>query len=355
MHRDMCCLHARVGVGIQYACLSIVTSIGLSSCGTTSRPVNPPVNISANSPTAAVLGYIWDSRVPGLRSVTGALGAANLGQPLLGGSTFTTATPCSGKSFALLTTSAGEVVMMSLPVGQQSQLVSPIAKNEHVLLSPKCSSALVYAPGSANATVVTGLPSSPQFQSLTIDSADSIVGAAVSDTGSLLLAGFNSDGTTTVQFLSASGAPLPLKRLQKYGAMSFVAGSDTAVIADSGANAIFLARSLATNPTFTQLGSSTDGVSSPLAAASSGDGHYAFVANASGGTILRFDLTGASKPTSISCTCPVSELLPLFGNAVFQLNDPAAGTIFALEGDARTPRTIFIPTDKMGSSSGSAQ
>jgi hypothetical protein len=48
-------------------------------------------------------------------------------------------------------------------------------------------------------------------------------------------------------------------------------------------------------------------------------------------------------------------LIPLAGNAGFQITDPAAGVIFALNGDEQTPRTVFIPTDKAGAATGGAQ
>jgi hypothetical protein len=116
-----------------------------------------------------------------------------------------------------------------------------------------------------------------------------------------------------------------------------------------------VATGLSASSSFTQIASSAEGVSKPLAVAGSADGRYVFVANGSGGSILRLDLSRTSAPVIIACTCTASELLPLAGNAIFQLTDPAAGTIYALEGDVKAPRTVFIPTDKIGAASGGAQ
>ncbi len=347
-------LYGRTSLGATAACIAFASVIGLSGCGNMGRSTTPPVTMSAMKPTAAILGYVWDSRVSGLRPVSGLLGASHL-ESSIGGSGFSNGTPCAGKGFALLADPAGVVSMMSLPAGQTSQLAGSIAKNERLVLSPSCSYALVYAPGVSSAFLIGGLPSSPLVQSLNLAAAGSIVGAAVSDKGSLLLAGLNSDGSATVQLQASSGPPQSLKRLRSFGAMAFMPAGDAAVIADSGANTVSLATQLSTSPMITQLASSSDGVLMPLAASASADGHYAFIANGSGGAILRFDLSGASAPMSISCACNPSELIPLFGNATFQLTNPSAGTIFAVEGDARAPRTQFIPTDSIGTVGGGMQ
>jgi hypothetical protein len=245
--------------------------------------------------------------------------------------------------------------MMSLSSGQQSQIASPVAKSERILLSPSCSHALIYSPGTTSGIVVSGLPLSPLVQSLNIASPGSITGAAVSDNGSILLANLGSNGSSAIQFVPVAGPSQALKRLQRFGAMTFLPNTDSAVIADAGANVVILGTQLSTIPAFAQLASSATGVSKPLAASASADGHFAFVANGTGGSILRFDLSGAAAPISIPCACNPSELIPLFGNASFQLSDPASGTIFALDGDALMPRTVFIPTDTIATARGGAQ
>lgn len=340
--------------GLIAVCIVLASLVGLSGCGISTHPVTPPASASANQPSAAVLGYVWDSRLPGIRPVTGSLGAAHLEGPVAG-SSVTTAIPCAGRNFALTADSAGVVEMISLPAGQTSKLGNPLGKNTRILLSPSCSNAIAFATGSASGLLISGLPSTPLVQSINLGSSASIAGAAVSDSGSVLVAGVNSDGSANLQLLPQAGPSQSLKQLQRFGAMTFIAGSDSAVIADVGANVVFLGTRLSANPAFTQIASSAQGVSNPVAAAASADGHFAFVANGSGTAVLRIDLSGASAPLPIQCSCTPSELIPLFGNAGFQLSDPAAGTIFAIDGDAKTPRALFIPTDKVATSAGGAQ
>ncbi len=354
MLRGRSSLDGLASLGAIAACVVFATAIGLSGCGTTAVSTSPPASASASKPGAAVSGHVWDSRIAGLRPVTGSLGAAHLAGSI-SGATFSAAAPCSSKDFALLADPTGAVTMMSLSSGQQSQLAAPVGKSERILLSPSCSNALVYSPGIASGVLISGLPSSPLVQSLSFASSGSIVGAAVSDLGTVLLASRNSDGSSAVRLLPVAGSSQTLTRLKQFGAMTFLPGGDNAVIADAGTNIVSLEKQLSGNPTLSQLASSATGISKPVAASASADGHFAFVANGTGGNIYRFDMSGASAPIRISCACTASELLPLYGNASFQLSDPAAGTIFALDGDASVPRTVFIPTDKIASVRGGAQ
>jgi hypothetical protein len=351
--------------GSVLACVALPILLVLSGCGV-SNVAAPPGNSlpagPANSagPAAAVLGYVWDSRVSGLRAVAGVAGAAHLETGTVGGKAYTSGAPCVLKDFALLASSAGEVVVMSLPSGKLTQVAVQAApassEKQRILLSPSCSKALIYSPASRVGMLVSGLPSSPEAHSLNFATSGSILGAAVSDTGTTLFATLSSDGSTAVHLLtSAEVAPQTLKVMQRYGAMAFMPGGDTALLADSATNVVTVATGLSESSSFTQLGSSAEGVNKPVAVAGSADGHYVFVANGAGGLVLRLDLSQTSAPATIACACTASELLPLAGNATFQLTDPAAGTIYALEGDAKAPRTVFIPTDKTGAANGGAQ
>jgi hypothetical protein len=244
---------------------------------------------------------------------------------------------------------------MSLPAGATIRVTNAIGTNQFILLSPSCSNAFVYAPGSNNGMLISGLPGMPQIASINLSSTGPIIGAAASDQGSLLLAALDSDGTANVSYVPSSGPPQLVKHLQKFGALAFLSGSETALIADAGANSVLRVTQLGSTPTFATLASAVSGVLRPIAVAASADGHFGFAANGSGGTILRFDLASKSAPVTIPCACTPSEFIPLLGNAIFQLNDPAAGTIYALEGDSAVPRTLFIPTDGVVPANGGAQ
>jgi outer membrane lipoprotein SlyB len=232
---------------------------------------------------------------------------------------------------------------MSLPNGEPSLISSSLASPQ-VIVSPSCSKALVFARGSSTGVLIGGLPSTPEVQPLNFVASGSIAGAAVGDLGDVALAVLRSDGSTAIQVLSSSGTlSAPLSVLESYGAMTFVPGVDTVLAADSGANRVVMLAHPSTNPSVAQLASAADGVSQPLAIASSADGREAFVANAVGVPLLRLDLTSTSTPAKVPCACRPSELVPLVGNALFQLSDLSTGTIYALDGAPAVPRTLFIP------------
>lgn len=354
MLRGKSCQHHWAMLPVTITCVALTIVFDLSGCGSTTVSRSSPVEAVANKPSAAVLGYVWDSRLSGLRVVSGSLGAAHLENPV-SSSKFSSAVPCANKNFALLVNSAGELLMMRLPSGQSSKLSSSMSSNSQIELSPSCSNALIYSNGNANALLINGLPSSPQIESVSLPSPTSMAGIAVSDQSSILLASLNSDGSAFIQIVPAKGPSSVLQHLQRFGAMAFMAGADSAVIADSGKNVVLLGTQLSASPSFTQLASSAQGVSNPLAVSGSADGHFALVASGDSSTVLRFDLSHASPPATISCACRVSELIPLAGNAVFQLTDPSAGTIFALDGDSSIPKALFIPTDRVESVGGGAQ
>lgn len=351
-------LQTRNTWGFAAACFVVVLLCAGCGTNTAQRSAVPGGSTgSAGTATASqpILGYTWDSSRGGLRTMLGVPGAATVSDSLVTTGPFTSASFCLRKSYVLLTNSSGSVYIMSLPNGEPSLLTSPLA-NQQVVVSPSCSKALVYARGGSTGVLIGGLPSTPEMERLNFAVPGSIAGAAVGDSGDVALAVLRSDGSTAIQLLSSSGSlSAPLSVLQTYGAMTFVPGGDTVVAGDSGANRVVMVSHPSTNPTVALLASSADGVSQPLAIASSADGREAFVANAVGTPLLRLNLTSTSAPTKVPCTCRPSELIPLSGNALFQVSDLASGTIYALDGAPAVPRTLFIPASSSASLGGGAR
>ena len=358
MQGGFCLPGARKTCGFAAACFVIF--LACAGCGTSTASrgaVSGAFPGSAGEAAASqpILGYTWDSNRGGLRTMLGVPGAATLSDNIVTTGPFTSAIFCLRKSYVLLTGSSGSVYIMSLPNGEPTLLTSPLAKQQ-VIVSPSCSKALVYAGGSSTGILIGGLPSTPQMEPLNFATQGSIVGAAVGDLGDVALAVLRSDGSTAIQLLSSSGGlSAPFSVLQTYGAMTFVPGSDTVLLGDSGANRVVMVSHPSTNPTSVQLASSADGVSQPLAIASSADGREAFVANAVGVPLLRLNLASTPAPAKVPCTCRPSELVPLSGNALFQVTDLSSGTIYALDGAPAVPRTLFIPASNSASLSGAAR
>lgn len=325
----------------------------LSACSSSSFH-SPTTSASASAPSAPVAGYVWDSRVQGLRPLSGSLGAAHL-ESALSGPALQSAAPCPSRELALAGGTGG-VFSISLPSGQPARLGDAVAPDQQVTLSPSCANGLVYSPSSGSGLLISGVNSAPRVQSIALTTSGPVTSAAIADSGIILVAAPKSDGTTSLQILSATGTAQPLSiSVQKIGGMGFLPGADSAIIADSAANKVYFGKQLSSSPSFTPIAASAQGVSNPRAVATSADGHFAFVANGTGKNVLRVDLASAATPLAVACGCSPTALIPLAGNAGFQITDAAAGVIFALNGDGPTPRTVFIPTDKVSAATGGAQ
>jgi hypothetical protein len=339
------------------ACVGVLLSATLG-CGSGVMPTaaagSSTAVVASKVASSPILGYTMDSSRAGLRAINGIPGASRLASGLIGSGPLSSSATCVRQSFALVADATGGVSFMSLPSGQTSRLSSGVSASQHLLISPSCTYALVYASDSSNAILISGLPSAPVAQSLTL--ASSNAGAAIGDLGSVLFAALRSDGSSTIQIIAPSARqPQPFSTMQKFGAMTFLPGTDTAVLADAAANTVTVVAQASTAPSFVQAATAQSGVANPLALASSADGRLIFVANSAAASILRVDLSGSSAPLKIACSCSPLELIPLAGNANFQLNEASTGTIFALAGDVSTPKTVFIPTDKVIASTGGVQ
>lgn len=351
----MCVRTTCSGVAIPGLWIVLAIPLCLSGCSGSSPSHTAKASANANPPSAAIAGYVWDSRVQGLRPLSGSLGAAHLEAPLAG-LALRSATSCPSHGIALGSDAGGGVFAIGLPSGQPTKLGDAVAPDQQLTFSPSCADGLVYSPTRGSGLLITGLPSSPRVQSIALTASGPVSSAAISDSGAILVAAPKSDGTTALEMLSATGAVQMLPNsVQKVGGMAFLPGSDSAIVADSATSTIYFGKQLSSGPTFAAIAGSAQGVSSPRAVASSADGHFAFVANGAGNNLLRIDLTAAAAVVPIPCGCAPTELLPLAGNAGFQITDAAAGTIFALNGDGQTPRTVFIPTDTLSAARGGAQ
>jgi len=349
-HRTTCS-----GVAIPGLWITLAITLCLSGCSGSSLSRSGAGSANASPPSGAIAGYIWDSRVHGLRPLSGSLGAAHLDSPLtLPALHF--ATPCPSHGFALGSDASGSLFAISLPSGEPTKLGDAVASDQQLTLSPSCGNGLVYSPSRGSGLLISGLPSSPRVQSIALRTSGPVGRAAIGDSGAILVAAPKSDGTASLEVLSSTGVAQVLSLpVQKIGAMAFVPGADSAIIADSAANTVYFGKQLSSGPSFASIADSAQGVLSPRAVASSTDGHFGFVANGAGNNLLRIDLTTSAPPFPIACGCSPTEFLPLAGNAGFQVTDAAAGVIFALNGEGPSPRTVFIPTDKISAAAGGAQ
>lgn len=329
--------------------LCAAVALQVVACGSnrTATPVSGgnPLSASKNAASGPLLGAWWDSSHKGLRTVYGVVGAAYQGAPTFSDGTYTSAAACMRKNIALLTTGTGALYSVTLPQGNPFLISSSGILKASIVFSPSCTSSLVFAPGNSAALLVQGLLSTPSVTPISLP--PSTAAAAVGDTGLILLAATAADGTSSIQLLGGAGAsPQPITILTKFGGMSFLPGTDSALLADSSANTVVEASHLTSGLSLASLAGAADGVSKPSAVAVSADGTLAAIANNGGSSVLRLDLSGQSMPIKTVCKCSPTELEPLAGNLAFRLNEPGSGTLWAFDGNGPQPRVLFIPSDQ---------
>jgi hypothetical protein len=182
-----------------------------------------------------------------------------------------------------------------------------------------------------------------------ISFSEPISAAAVADDGSLLTASQSANGMATVQFFAAgSSTARPVTTLSKLGALAFLPGAESAVLADAGANTVIEASQLSGNVNLVSVAGPSDGVAHPFAIRTSADGHWAVVANQGSAMLVRIDLSGQSAAARTICRCTPTTLEPLAGNLVLRVNPPSVGTVWAYDGSGSTPRLAFLPADDVG-------
>jgi hypothetical protein len=332
-------------------CLALASFLSVIGCAVT--PGNPPPLSSAAGassaagtsavPSGPVLGYGWDQTAAGLRPIFGVPGAAQFGSPVFGGATYNGAGVCADKKYAVLTASNGQAFLALLPSGVPQQIADHLSAKEQIVISPSCSAALLYASGASSALVILGLPGTPKVQVLDLSRAGLVTAATVSDSGLVLVAAGQTTGGFNVQAVSTDGTASEVTAVGGLGGMAFLPSTQNALIADAARNTISLASNLPGSTALNIVATTADDVMQPAAIASSADGRWLIVANQNGAAILRLDLTRQTPPAQIACNCMAAKLVPLNGNSTFLLSDVTSGPVWTFDGDAPSPRIVFVP------------
>ena len=329
----------------------VIVALHVAACGFMPSTVSKapsgstPLSAGGNLASGPILGAWWDANHSGLRMVYGVAGAAYQGSPTYSDGTYSGAAACARKNIALLTTPSGSLFSVSLPQGKPVAVASNGPSKASIVFSPSCTWALVYTTGVSKALLVQELLSTPAVTPVALPSGASAI--AVADSGSVLIGVPATDGSVAIQLLAnGSSTPHLITVLSKYGGMAFAPGADTALLADAAMNTVVEASQLTGNMSLAPVAGAPDGVSKPTAVAISSDGRWAAVANNSGSSVLRLDLTGQSAPVKTVCHCSPTELEPLAGNFAFRLNEAGSGTVWAFDGNGSQPRVFFIPTDQ---------
>ena len=322
------------------ACL-LVSGCGTNAPGSLTKGLGGGGSAATpNVSTGAQMGLVWNSADSTLRSLVGVPGSTQLGPALFPAGAYTAGAFASPTQTALLIDPKGNLQSLVLPATQPETLTQSVSPASSIVFAPRGAYAAVFVPGSASVLVVGGLPQAPTVNTLT--AAAAIQGASISDAGTLLLA--TGKASITVTSFTAAGTHSTLATLAGFGGMSFIAGSEDSLLADSAANTLTRFH----NGTASILATHANGLNQPFAVAASMDGHWAVTADQADAVVLRIDLTGATSPAQSTCACTPTQLSALSGNAVFELAAPAATPGWIIEADGPTSRVLFIPPARGG-------
>src|SRR5579863_6329196 len=247
----------------------------LCSCGVThtSLPTSQ-IGGTSNAASGPVLTAWWDPGIHGVRTVYGVAGAAYQGPVAVQSNLFSSGFVCMRGSIALLLSASGEIFSASIPRGSPVAMVTTPLKKPQVVFSPSCTNALVYTSGAPSALLIQNLSSSAQTLPLNLPS--TVTTAIVADSGMVLMNLAGSDKSSSIQSVSPGATTSrAVTTLAQFGAMSFLPGRDTALLADSAANTIFEASVATGGISIEQIAGEGNGVSRPVAIAASADGRMA--------------------------------------------------------------------------------
>jgi hypothetical protein len=344
----------------------------------------PPCLFAAQAPGYAVsgptLGLVADPAASSIRPILGIPGAATWGAPLAVDFATVRTAVAPGGDFALLVAREDyrlAIVRAAGGAAEWLQVEPAGAAPDTVSFSPRGRSVALYYRTARRLVVLNGMRDGT-VQASEVDMAelpDPVGLLAVSEDGLSLLAAIQEGDSTAVYHLSAAPAPrqagltaestdensatpaaipagTPARRLAVFGtvsALEFVGESLDALVADAGANAVYLMRDASGAAQTVLLGSERDGLSKPVSVKVL-DGRRVLVANGASGNITILYRDGAS-PSSIPCDCSLAGLSPL-GGAVFRLTEPSAEPLLLLDAGGVEPRIVVVPPESVPSAPG---
>lgn len=335
-----------------------------------------PCLVTAQAPNYAVsgpaLGLVADRAAGAIRPILGIPGAATWGAPLAVDFATVQTAVAPGGDYALVVAKDGfrvATVRASDGAVQWLALAETDSAPDLVAFSPRGRAAALYYQTSRRLVVLSGLrdggPQAAEVDTTSLPAAPSLL--AISEDASSLLAAIPEGDRTALYFLpaaqaapqsrvsammtdeapstpEAAPADTSARRLTVFGAVSaieFTAESLDALIADTGANAVYLMRDAGGAANTILLGSEQDGLAQPVSIKAL-DGRRVLVANAGTGSVTVLYRDGASA-LSIQCGCTLAGLYPLSGGAVFRLTEPSADPLLLLDAGGLEPRIVAVP------------
>jgi hypothetical protein len=285
------------------------------------------------------MGMLFDPASGSLRPLRGLPGAATLGPALSLAAPLDRVRAAQRGGFALgLDREDGAVVEVTA-FGTR-KLAGVASAPDEIVFSPSGTRAALYYSAAGVVQVMAGFPSAPARTALLDFSMlpGALAALAVSD-GGLVLAACSTGADSAVIYAAAKRRPAAaVFTARSVSAIAFLGASRDALVADAAANLVYRLR----DSSAAIVAGAEEGVSHPVALASSEDGRRAVVANSGGAPLLVLDFEGG-PPRTLACPCRIALAEPLAGNAVFRLTAPGASQFWLLDAERPEPRLFFVP------------
>lgn len=320
-----------------------LTSLGLlvSGCGSglLSSTGGGGSSSATVAPRGTQLGYFWNKGDQTLRPVLGIPGSSQIGQSVVPAGVYSTAAASSASETAVLIEPDGSLDIIALPSGTPAHLTNIVPLTAQIRFAPGGQSALLFNPGSVTLTLLTNITATPT--ATTITSTSAVLDAAIGDSGSVAIASASSSGTG-IQVRSKAGAITTVANVSTLGGVSFAAADDL-LLADTTTNTLTLIHNASTAPA-PSLVPTAALLKSPIALAVAPNGRWAVVANGAEASVVNIDLTAATPPLRIACSCTPALVVPLSGSGTFRVTGPSSDSpMWAIDAGNSTPRAFFIP------------
>ncbi len=314
---------------------SVIFTIGCCSAAFGQAP--------GDSIRGPVLGFVSSASSVDVKPILGVPGASVLGNSYLANSQLRkmVISPAQNYAFAILGEKAEPA---AIPLDSDSTPLRVFdwlwSKVDHIAVSPSGNAALAYGRETGILQSLVNWTSNPEVViDLNLANMPGVVEeVAVSDDGVLALLTLRNESTLSLWLVSASGARWPIAA-DRPTAATFLANRHDAVIADSGAQTVYMISGLDQDAARTPLISFAEGFDAISAVAV--DANRLFVVGSATETVTILDLeTGIAS--AASCHCKATSLHRLKGS-LFQLSDPADGPVALLDASAAEARIIVVP------------
>jgi hypothetical protein len=289
------------------------------------------------------LGMLFDPASGSLRPLRGLPGAATVGPALALAAPLDRVRAAQRGGYALGLDRTGGAVVEVTAFGTR-KLAGVAPAPDEIVFSPSGTRAALYYSAEGTVQVVAGFPSAPARGALLDFSTlpGALAALAVSDDGLVLAACFTGADSAAIYAASKMRPAAPVFTARSVSALAFVGASRDALVADSAANLVYRLR----DSSAAIVAGAGEGISRPVALASTEDGRRAVVANSGGAPLVVLDLEGGTSRT-LACACHTALAEPLAGNAVFRLTATGASQLWLLDAERTEPRLFFVPQDEI--------